>query len=90
MSSKFGQIQTRTAELSALERLEKSPLTYCGRDVLATLATSFLIGSSSFFEEKRTCTNALMNSNFGQIPPLTTELAVIEHLKKQCIMLWPL
>ena len=28
MSSKFGQIRPRTAELAALERLEKSPLTY--------------------------------------------------------------
>ena len=27
---------------------------------------------------------ALMSLNFGQIPPLTTELAALEHLKSQC------
>ena len=28
-----------------------------------------------------------MSSNFGQIPPLTTELAALERLKNRCIML---
>ena len=41
--SKFGQIEPRTAELAALERLEKSPLTYNGRNLVNTLAPSFLI-----------------------------------------------
>ena len=40
-SSKFGQIGPRTAELAALERLEKSPLTYNGRNLVTTLAPSF-------------------------------------------------
>ena len=34
MSSKFGQIEPRTAELAALERLEKSPLTYNRRNLV--------------------------------------------------------
>ena len=42
-SSKFGQIGPRTAELAALERLEKSPKTYNGRNLVNTLAPSFLI-----------------------------------------------
>ena len=42
-SSKFGQIGPRTAELGALERLENSPLTYNGRNLVNTLAPSFLI-----------------------------------------------
>ena len=42
-SSKFGQIGQRTAELAALERLEKSPYTYNGRNIVNTLAPSFLI-----------------------------------------------
>ena len=42
---------------------------------MATLATSFLIGSSSFSQVTRTCINAWMSSNFGQIPLLTTELS---------------
>ena len=42
-SSKFGQIGPRTAELAALERLEKSPYTYNGRNLVNTLAPSFFI-----------------------------------------------
>ena len=42
-SSKFDQIGPRTAELAALGRLEKSPLTYSGGNLVNTLATSFLI-----------------------------------------------
>ena len=40
-SSKFGQIGPRTAELAALERLEKSPWTYNGRNLVNILAPSF-------------------------------------------------
>ena len=32
----------------------------------------------------RTCIKARMNLNFGQIPPLTKELAALEHLKNRC------
>ena len=42
-SLKFGQIGPRTLELAALERLEKSPYTYNGRNLVNTLAPSFLI-----------------------------------------------
>ena len=42
MSSKFGHIGPRTAELAALECLEKSPYTYNGRNLVNTLAPSFL------------------------------------------------
>ena len=66
MSSKFGQIEPRTAELAALERLEKSPKTYNGRNLLNNLAPSFLIGSSSFLQVSRTCMKAWMSSNFGK------------------------
>ena len=72
-SSKFGQIGLRTAELAALERLAKSPYTYNGRNVVNTLAPLFLNGSSSFLQATRTTIKAGMSSNFGQIPPLTTE-----------------
>ena len=65
-SSKFGQIGPRTAELAALERLEKSPYTYNGRNLVTTLAPSFLIGSSSFWQVSRTCMKAWMSSNFSK------------------------
>ena len=70
MSSKFGQIGPRTAELAALERLEKSPLTCNGRNLVNTLATSFL-----------NRLKAWMSSNFGQIPPPTPELSAPARLK---------
>ena len=44
------QIGPRTAELAALEHLEKSPKTYNGRNLVNTLAPSFLIRSSSFLQ----------------------------------------
>ena len=70
-SLKFGQIGPRTAELAALERLEKSPLTYNGRNLVTILAPSFLNQSSSFLQITRTCMKAWMSSNFGQIPTPT-------------------
>ena len=54
-SSKFGQIGPRTAELAALERLEKFPLTCYCKNVVTTLAPRFLIESSSFLQMMRTC-----------------------------------
>ena len=80
-SSKFDQIGPRTAELAALERLEKSPLTYNGKNVVTTLAPSFLIESSSFLQVTRTCMKAWLRSSFGQIPPLTQELSALARLK---------
>ena len=56
--SKFGKIQQETAELAALERLEKSPLTYNGRKVVSTLVSSFLYGSLSFLQVTRTAIKA--------------------------------
>ena len=44
-SSKLDQIRPWTAGLAALERLEKSPYTYSGRNLVNTLAPSFLIRS---------------------------------------------
>ena len=42
-SLKFGKIGPKTAELAALERLAKSPKTYNGRNLVNTLAPSFLV-----------------------------------------------
>ena len=65
-SSKIGQIGPWTAELAALERLEKYQWTFNGRNVVNTLAPSFLIGSSSFLQVSRTCMKAWMSSNFSK------------------------
>ena len=77
MSSKFGQIGPRTAELTALECLKKSPKTYNGRNVVNTLAPLFMIGSSSFLQVTRTYMKAWMSSNFNHIPPPTPELSAL-------------
>ena len=65
-SSKFGQIGPRTAELAALERLEKSQFNYNGRNLVNTLAPSFFIGSSSFLPVTRIYMKAWMSSNFSK------------------------
>ena len=90
MSSNFGQVRPQIAELAALERLEKSPYTYNGKNVVATLAPLFFIGSSSFLQVTRTTIISRMGSNFSQIRPLTVELAALECLKNQYFVLWPL
>ena len=80
MCSNFSQIQTWTAELAALEYLKK---------ISIDLQVSFLIGSSSFLQEIRTCIKIWMGFDFNEIQPLTTVLclAALEHLKNQCITL---
>ena len=90
MGLKFGKIGPGSTDLAALERLKKSPLTYNGRNVVSTLVLSFLNGSSSFLQVTRTAIKACMILNFCQIPSPTTELAALERLKNECIMLWAL
>ena len=41
IASKFGQIRSRTVELAAPERLEKSPKTYNRRNDVTTLVSTF-------------------------------------------------
>ena len=53
--------------------------------VVTTLAPSFLIGSSSFLQVKRSTVKAWGGGGglkFGQIRPWTFGLAALEHLKK--------
>ena len=50
MSSHFDQIGLLTAELAALESLEKSLCTYNGRNIVTTLVPSVLNGSSLFLQ----------------------------------------
>ena len=76
-------------ELASLERLKKSQKTYNGRNVVSTLVLSFLNGSSPFLQVTRTTIKACKSLNFCQIPSPTTctELAALERLKNECIML---
>ena len=52
---------------------------------MSTLEPLFLIGSFSFLQVTRTIIKAWMSSNFGRIPPLTSELAALDHFKKSFI-----
>ena len=84
MSSNFGQIGPPTTELAALERRKKFPKTYNGKNEVITFSWLFLIGSFSYLQVMRTYIKAYTSLNFGQIPPLTTELAALERLKNRC------
>ena len=58
--------------------------------IVTTLASSILIGSSSFLKETRITITSWMSSNLSQIRPWTAELAALKCLKKQCFVLWTL
>ena len=51
-------------------------------NVVSTLASSFLIGSSSYLQVTRTSITCRTSSKFGQIGPRTAELAALERLEK--------
>ena len=55
-----------------------------GKNDVITFSRLFLIGSFSHLQVTRTYIKAYMSLNFGQIPPLTTELAALERLKNRC------
>ena len=59
----------------------KPPLTYKGENDLSTFSRLLLIRSFLYLQATRTCIKSRMSSNFGQIGPLTTELAALERLK---------
>ena len=84
-------------ELAALDQLKK-PLNLLLENYSKYLMTCcqvndgcplgyLLIGSSSFLQVMRTTIKAWMSPNLGRIPPLTSELAALERLKKRHIML---
>ena len=84
MSSNFRQIWPPTKELAALERQKKFPYTYNGKNEVIMFSRLFLIGFFSYLQVTRTYIKAWMSLDFGQIPPLSTELAAFERLKNRC------
>ena len=56
----------------------KPPLTYNGENDVATFSPLFLVQPFLYLQVMRTCIKSLTSSNFGQIGPLTTELAALE------------
>ena len=57
---------------------------YNGENEVISFSRLFLIGSFSYLQVMRTYIKAYMSLNFGQITPLTTELAALERLKNRC------
>ena len=51
-------------------------------NIVHTLAHLFLIGSSSFLQERRTTIKIWTGSKFDQIGPWTAKLAALERLEK--------
>ena len=58
----------------------KLPLTYNGENGVSTFSRLLLIRSFLYLQVTRTCIKSRMCSNFGQVGPLTTELAALERL----------
>ena len=79
MGSKIGKILMGLVELAALECKVHFPYTYNGGSVVSTLVRSFL-------QVTRTTVKAWMSELLPHLSP-TTELAALECLKNQCIML---
>ena len=50
---------------------------------MTTLAPSFLIGSFSYLQVRRTFITSRKSSKLGQIGPRTAELAALERLEKK-------
>ena len=72
----------RLDQNSCVHGNRKAPLTYKGENGVSTFSQLLLIWSSLYLQLTRTCIKSRMSSNFGQIGPLTTELAALERLKK--------
>ena len=59
-----------------------SHMVIMGNNLVTTLASSFLIGSSLFLQVTRTIIKSRLGLKFGKIRPGTEELAAPERLKK--------
>ena len=66
----------------------KPPLTYNGENGVSTFSWLLLIGSFLYVQVTRTCIKSRICSNFGQIGPLTTELAAlsVKNISHRLIM----
>ena len=71
----------RLDQNSGVHANRKTPLTYNGENGVSTLYRLLFIRSFLYLQVTRTCRKSRMSSHFGQIGPLTTELAALESLK---------
>ena len=71
----------RLDQNSGVHGNRKPPLTYNGENGVSTFSRLLFIRSFLYLQVTRTCRKSRMSSNFGQIGPLTMELAALESLK---------
>ena len=71
----------RLDQNSGVHGNRKPPLIYNGDTGVATFSQLLLIRSLLYLQVTRTCIKSRTSSNFGQIGPLTKELATSERLK---------
>ena len=71
----------RLDQNSGVHGNRKPPLTYNGENGVSTFSPLLLIRSFLYLQVTRTCIKSRTSSNFGQIGPLTMELAALERLK---------
>ena len=67
---------------SGVHSNRKPPLTYKWENGVSTFSRLLLVRFFLFLHVMRTCIKSRTSSNFGQIGPLTMELAALERLKK--------
>ena len=84
MSSNFGQIRPPTTDLAAEKNPHRLIMGKSKSSRFSAVSRLFLIRSFSYLQVMRTYIKAYMSLDFGQIPPLTTELAALERLKNRC------
>ena len=71
----------RLDQVSGVHGDRNPQLTYNVENGVFTFSRLLLIRSFLYLQVTRTCIKSQMGSNFGQIRPLTTELAALERLK---------
>ena len=71
----------RLDQTSGVHGNRKPPLTYNGENGVSTFSRLLMIGSCLYLQVTKPCIKSRTSSNFGQIGPLTTELAALERLK---------
>ena len=71
----------RLDQNSGVHGNRKPSLTYNGENGVSTFSRLLLIRSFLYLQVMRTCIKSWINSNFGRIGLLTTELAALERLK---------
>ena len=71
----------RLDQNSGVQGKRKPPLTYNGENGVSNFSQLLLIRSFLYLQVTRICIKSRTSSNFGQVGPVTTELAALECLK---------